>query len=79
MDELDLAFVVLPLGIIVLSIVGTYLFKKAYIMPLFSLITSLVLTFTVFNVSFLGWAVIYSLASLVVSYITMAVIQRKSL
>ncbi|MED4857602.1 DUF2651 family protein [Bacillus atrophaeus] len=79
MDELDLAFVVLPLGIIVLSIVGTYLFKKAYIMPLFSLIISLVLTFTVFNVSFLGWAVIYSLASLVVSYITMAVIQRKSL
>ncbi|MCY8486165.1 YbeF family protein [Bacillus atrophaeus] len=79
MDELDLAFVVLPLGIIVLSIVGTYLFKKKYIMPLFSLIISFVLTFTVFNVSFLGWAVIYSLASLVVSYITMAVIQRKSL
>ncbi|MGE0911764.1 DUF2651 family protein [Bacillus atrophaeus] len=79
MDELDLAFVVLPLGIIVLSIVGTYLFKKKYIIPLFSLIISLVLTFTVFNVSFLGWAVIYSLASLVVSYITMAVIQRKSL
>ncbi|MGM0862648.1 MAG: DUF2651 family protein [Bacillota bacterium] len=79
MDELDLAFVVLPLGIIVLAIVGTYLFKKAYIMPLFSLIISLVLTFTVFNVSFLGWAVIYSLASLVVSYITMAVIKRKSL
>ncbi|MCY8515502.1 DUF2651 family protein [Bacillus atrophaeus] len=79
MDELDLAFVVLPLGIIVLSIVGTYLFKKAYIMPLFSLIISLVLTFTVFNVSFLGWAVIYSLASLVVSYISMAVIKRKSL
>ncbi|WNV80025.1 DUF2651 family protein [Bacillus atrophaeus] len=79
MDELDLAFVVLPLGIIVLSIVGTYLFKKKYIMPLFSLIISLVLTFTVFNASFLGWAVIYSLASLVVSYITMAVIQRKTL
>ncbi|ASS69717.1 DUF2651 family protein [Bacillus atrophaeus] len=79
MDELDLAFVVLPLGIIVLSIVGTYLFKKKYIMPVFSLIISLVLTFTVFNASFLGWAVIYSLASLVVSYITMAVIQRKSL
>ncbi|MCY8934261.1 DUF2651 family protein [Bacillus atrophaeus] len=79
MDELDLAFVVLPLGIIVLSIVGTYLFKKKYIMPLFSLIISLVLTFTVFNASFLGWAVIYSLASLVVSYITMAVIKRKSL
>ncbi|MCY7946802.1 DUF2651 family protein [Bacillus atrophaeus] len=79
MDELDLAFVVLPLGIIVLSIVGTYLFKKKYIMPLFSLIISLVLTFTVFNASFLGWAVIYSLASLVVSYITMAVIQRKGL
>ncbi|MBU5261347.1 DUF2651 family protein [Bacillus atrophaeus] len=79
MDELDLAFVVLPLGIIVLSIVGTYLFKKKYIMPLFSLIISLVLTFTVFNASFLGWAVIYSLASLVVSYITMAVIQRKPL
>ncbi|WP_258728531.1 YbeF family protein [Bacillus atrophaeus] len=79
MDELDLAFVVLPLGIIVLSIVGSYLFKKKYIMPLFSLIISLVLTFTVFNASFLGWAVIYSLASLVVSHITMAVIQRKSL
>ncbi|MCE4148858.1 DUF2651 family protein, partial [Bacillus velezensis] len=32
-DELDFAFGVLPLCIIILSVAGTYLFKNAFIMP----------------------------------------------
>lgn len=54
MDELDLAFGILPLSIIVLSIIFTYIFKKVYIMPLVSIVVSVILMFTVFNLSFWG-------------------------
>lgn len=46
MDELDLAFGILPLSIIVLSIIFTYIFKKVYIMPLVSIVVSVILMFT---------------------------------
>ncbi|MBL3649831.1 YbeF family protein [Bacillus vallismortis] len=77
MDELDIAFGILPLGIIVLSVVGTCVCQNAYLMPVFSLMISLVLTFTVFNLSFLGWVVVYTLVSLAISYITMIVIRKR--
>ncbi|MDR4432778.1 YbeF family protein [Bacillus tequilensis] len=77
MDELDIAFVILPLGIMVLSIVGTCVCKNVYLMPVLSLIISLVLTFTIFNQSFLGWVVVYCLMSLVLSYITLIVIRKR--
>ncbi|MCZ4246740.1 DUF2651 family protein [Bacillus amyloliquefaciens] len=70
MDELDLAFGILPLSIIVLSIIFTYIFKKVYIMPLVSIVVSVILMFTVFNLSFWGWVVVYGLISLLLSYIT---------
>ncbi|WP_416655685.1 DUF2651 family protein [Bacillus amyloliquefaciens] len=70
MDELDLAFGILPLSIIVLSIILTYIFKKVYIMPLVSIVVSVILMFTVFNLSFWGWVVVYVLVSLVLSSIT---------
>ncbi|AZV49146.1 hypothetical protein BJH90_14325 [Bacillus halotolerans] len=77
MDKLDIAFGILPLAIIVLSVAGTYVCKNVYMMPLVSLIISLVLTFTVFNQSFLGWAVVYSLFSLILSYITLMVLRKR--
>ncbi|PRP53586.1 hypothetical protein C7B71_17270 [Bacillus halotolerans] len=77
MDKLDIAFGILPLAIIVLSVAGTYVCKNVYMMPLVSLIISLVLTFTVFNQSFLGWAVVYSLFSLILSYITLKVLRKR--
>lgn len=46
-------------------------------MPMLSLVISLVLTFTIFNESFLGWAVIYSLVSLALSYITLIVVRKR--
>ncbi|WP_286059129.1 DUF2651 family protein [Bacillus mojavensis] len=65
MDKLDIAFGILPLVIIVLSVAGTYVCKNVYMMPLVSLIISLVLTFTVFNQSFLGiWKMKFSSAFL---------------
>ncbi|MEL4012207.1 DUF2651 family protein [Bacillus velezensis] len=70
MDELDLAFGILPLSIIVLSIIFTYIFKKVYIMPLVSIVVSVILMFTVLNLSFWGWVVVYGLVSLVLSSIT---------
>ncbi|MGW7762461.1 DUF2651 family protein [Bacillus velezensis] len=70
MDELDLAFGILPLSIIVLSIIFTYIFKKVYIMPLVSIVVSVILMFIVFNLSFWGWVVVYGLVSLVLSSIT---------
>ncbi|MER0469285.1 YbeF family protein [Bacillus cabrialesii subsp. cabrialesii] len=77
MDELDIAFGILPLGIMVLSIVGTCVCKNVYLMPILSLLVSLVLTFTIFNKSFLGWTVVYSLISLALSYITLIVIRKR--
>ncbi|MEQ6001111.1 DUF2651 domain-containing protein [Bacillus velezensis] len=70
MDELDLAYGILPLSIIVLSIIFTYIFKKVYIMPLVSIVVSVILMFTVLNLSFWGWVVVYGLVSLVLSSIT---------
>ncbi|MGY0431374.1 YbeF family protein [Bacillus rugosus] len=77
MNELDIAFGILPLGIILLSIAGTFVCKNVYLMPVLSLIISLVFTFTIFNESFLGWVVVYSLVSLALSYITLIVIRKK--
>ncbi|WP_336183796.1 YbeF family protein [Bacillus sp. 205(2023)] len=77
MDTLNIAFGILPLAIIVLSVAGTYVCKNVYMMPLVSLIISLVLTFTIFNQSFLGWAVVYSLFSLILSYITLKVLRKR--
>ncbi|QJC94764.1 YbeF family protein [Bacillus mojavensis] len=77
MDELDIAFGILPLAVIVLSVAGTYVCKNVYMMPLISLIISLVLTFTIFNQSFLGWVVVYSLFSLILSYITLMVVRKR--
>ncbi|MED3601144.1 YbeF family protein [Bacillus subtilis] len=77
MDELDIAFFILLLGIMLLSIVGTCICKKPYLMPMLSLVISLVLTFTIFNESFLGWAVVYSLVSLALSYITLIVVRKR--
>ncbi|MBY8913387.1 YbeF family protein [Bacillus sp. YC2] len=78
MDELDIAFGILPLAIIVFSIAGTWVWKRIYIMPLVSLAVSLLLMVTVFNSSFWGWVVVYSLMSLVLSYLTMLVLKKKA-
>ncbi|MCY7781785.1 MULTISPECIES: YbeF family protein [unclassified Bacillus (in: firmicutes)] len=77
MDELDIAYGILPLSIILFSIAGTCVCKNVYLMPMLSFIISLVLTFTIFNASFLGWAVVYSLFSLALSYITLSVARKK--
>ncbi|UMR26609.1 YbeF family protein [Bacillus amyloliquefaciens] len=75
-DELDFAFGVLPLCIIILSVAGTYLFKNVFIMPAAALAVCLICTFTVLNVSFIGWAVVYTLVSFALSHITMVVISQ---
>jgi uncharacterized membrane protein len=75
-DELDFAFGVLPLCIIILSVAGTYLFKNAFIMPAAALAVCLICTFTVLNYSFIGWAVVYTLVSFALSHITMVVIKQ---
>ncbi|MEC1652500.1 MULTISPECIES: YbeF family protein [Bacillus] len=77
MDELELAFGILPLGIIVLSVAGTCVCQNVYLMPMISLVISLVLTFTVFNPSFLGWVVVYTLISAAISYITLIVVRKR--
>ncbi|ANB82503.1 hypothetical protein A6R78_00225 [Bacillus velezensis] len=73
MDELDIAFGILPLLLSsyrLYSLIFTYIFKKVYIMPLVSIVVSVILMFTVFNLSFWGWVVVYGLVSLVLSSIT---------
>ncbi|WP_241257970.1 DUF2651 family protein [Bacillus sp. 3a] len=44
-------------------------------MPVVSFIILLILTFTLFNVSFLGWSVVYTLGSFIASYIALFIMK----
>ncbi|MEH7733704.1 MULTISPECIES: DUF2651 family protein [Bacillus] len=44
-------------------------------MPVVSFIILLILTFTLFNVSLLGWAVVYTFGSFIASYIALFIMK----
>ncbi|CQR48058.1 hypothetical protein BN1058_02400 [Paraliobacillus sp. PM-2] len=67
--EFLFALFICPIIIIVASIMGYFIFKKWFVMPLLTLIVFTVLTFTVFNESFFIWVLIYIIISVVVTLI----------
>ncbi|PCK15370.1 hypothetical protein CEY02_20820 [Bacillus pumilus] len=73
MTDLEFAFGWLPVSIIIFSFIITLFVQKIYLMPVVSFFISILLTFTFFNVSFLGWAVVYTLFSLISSYIALLI------
>lgn len=54
MTHLEFAFGLLPVSMIIVSFIVTLIIQKVYFMPVVSFIILLILTFTLFNVSFLG-------------------------
>jgi len=73
--EFILVLFICPTAVLFATIIGTLLIKKWYIMPLFTFILFFILTFTVFNSTFLIWVWIYTILSLVVSLIVHFIIK----
>lgn len=75
MTHLEFAFGLLPVSLIIASFIVTLIIQKVYFMPVVSFIILLILTFTLFNVSFIGWAVVYTLGSFIASYIALFIMK----
>lgn len=75
MTHLEFAFGLLPVSMIIASFIFTLFVQKVYFMPIVSFIILLILTFTLFNVSFFGWAVVYTLGSFIASYIALFIMK----
>lgn len=75
MTHLEFAFGLLPVSMIIASFIVTLFVQKVYFMPLVSFIILLILTFTLFNVSFFCWAVVYTLGSFIASYIALFIMK----
>ncbi|MBU5259598.1 DUF2651 family protein [Bacillus pumilus] len=75
MTHLEFVFGLLPVSIIIVSFIVTLIVQKVYFMPVVSFIILLILTFTLFNVSFLGWAVVYTFGSFIASYIALFIMK----
>lgn len=67
--EFLLVLLVSPIIVIVASIIGMFLFKKWFVLPLSTFVIFSILTFTVFNESFIIWVVVYTIISIIISLI----------
>lgn len=65
-----LLLVVFPTAFIMLGIVGYLLFKNIFIAPILVILICLLLTYQVYNTTFLPWAFLYTLLSFICSFIT---------
>ncbi|MGG4534420.1 DUF2651 family protein [Aneurinibacillus migulanus] len=65
--EFLLVLFICPIIVIVASIIGIFLFKKWFVIPLLTFIVFTILTFTIFNESFFIWVVVYTILSIIVS------------
>ncbi|WP_044022218.1 DUF2651 family protein [Bacillus sp. SG-1] len=63
MNLIELVLFVFPLLSIVLGILGYYIFRNIFIVPLLVFIASVIATYTIFNSSFWGWVFVYTLLS----------------
>ncbi|MGC4378815.1 DUF2651 family protein [Fictibacillus sp. Mic-4] len=77
MTHLELAFGFVPVSVIILSFILTLFVKKIYVMPLISFIACIILMFTVFNQSFFGWALVYTVFSLIFSYLAILIVKLR--
>jgi hypothetical protein len=75
--EFTLIFTILPITVFISSILGYLWTKRWFIMPFITLVVFVVLTYSVFNSSFLVWAGIYTLLSIIVSLL-MRIFKKKA-
>ncbi|MBS4538645.1 DUF2651 family protein [Clostridium sp. D2Q-11] len=76
--EFILVLMIFPAIIIFLSMIATLITKKFFILPIITFITFLVLTYTIFNDTFLIWVIIYTALSLIVSVSTLFIMNKEN-
>ncbi|GLC88822.1 YbeF family protein [Lysinibacillus piscis] len=65
--EFVFAFLFWPIIVVIFSISSFFLVKKWFIAPIITCVIFVILTYTIFNPTFLFWTVIYTILSLLVS------------
>ena len=76
--NLDWVFLWYPVLVAVFSLAGTLKLRKWFIMPILTLVVFLVVTFVVYNDSFLIWTAAYTVLAALVSWITAKLSQGNS-
>ncbi|MBS2968684.1 DUF2651 family protein [Metabacillus sp. KIGAM252] len=66
--EFALVLYILPFAVMILSLAGSWFFRKIWVMPVISLVVLIALTMTVFNSTFTIWVSVYTVLSILVSY-----------
>ncbi|RAP27633.1 hypothetical protein C2W64_00782 [Brevibacillus laterosporus] len=74
-NEFLLVLIYFPVAVGILSIIGTLVWKRFYLMPAGTFVLFTILTYTCFNDSFFIWVVVYTGLSLVASLVTYGVYQ----
>jgi Na+/H+ antiporter NhaC len=67
--EFLLVLFICPIIVLVASIIGFFLVRRWFVVPLLTFVVFTILTFTVFNESFFIWVAIYTILSVIVSLI----------
>lgn len=75
--ELIQVLIIYPIAIILLSVLLYWLLRIWFVMPLVTLAAFVILSYAVYNESFLFWAIIYTLISLVITLLTKSIIGVK--
>ncbi|MED3576065.1 DUF2651 family protein [Cytobacillus praedii] len=67
--EFLLVLFIFPVIVLVASIIGFFLSgRRWFVMPLVTFVVFTILTFTVFNESFVIWVIVYIILSVIVSF-----------
>ncbi|MTH53074.1 DUF2651 domain-containing protein [Bacillus mangrovi] len=66
--EYAIVLFIIPFAVMLLSLAGSWLVRKVWVMPVICLAALLILTITVFNDSFVIWVSVYTVLSILVSY-----------
>ncbi|MGD6818796.1 DUF2651 family protein [Metabacillus sp. 113a] len=66
--EFALVLFIIPFAVMILSLAGSWLIHKIWVMPVLMLLILIFLTMTIFNDTFTIWVSIYTVLSILVSY-----------
>lgn len=75
MSLVEVVMLIFPIIAILLGILGYIKLKNNYVAPILVAVLSTILTFTLFNNSFIGWVVLYTLLALLAGVFTKSIIK----
>lgn len=75
--EFILVLLICPIAVLTMSIIGYQMIKKWFVIPLLTFILFTILTFAVFNETFFFWVIVYTILSIVVSFILKFIKQKE--